>query len=225
MKKFNKEYIQKISDKFKQNAVPENSVPMKKYMKDRFEYFGIKSPERKAILREFFTENALPEFEDLDEIVTDLFQKPEREFHYFAIELTGKFKKVWTEETLVLFEKMATTKSWWDSVDYIKSVCFKPYFLQFPDKRYEITQRWIDSQNIWLQRLSVIYQLGYKDKTDVELLTRNILQLNESKEFFVQKAIGWALRDYARTDAEFVKNFIGNNDLKPLSKREALKHL
>ena len=225
MNKNNSVYIKKIADKFKQNANAENAVPMKAYMKNRFEYFGIKSPRRKIILKDFFAENGLPEFEDLEPIVDKCFNLPEREFQYFAIELCGKFKKHWQEETLSMFEKMAVTKSWWDSVDYIKSVCLKDYFLRFPDKRYEITQCWIDSENIWLQRLSVIFQLGYKDKTDVELLKRNILQLNESDEFFVRKAIGWALRDYARTDAEFVKKFVAENDLKPLSKREALKHL
>lgn len=225
MKRYTKKYVQQISDKFKQNAKLENAVPMKKYMKGHFEYFGIKSPERRIISKEFFAKNSLPEFTDLNEIVDKLFQMPEREFQYFAIELCGKFKKLWTEETLSLFEKMSVTKSWWDTVDSIKSVCFKPYFLKFPDKRYEITQGWINSENIWLQRLSVIYQLGYKDKTDVELLKRNILQLNESSEFFVQKAIGWALRDYARFDAEFTKQFVAENDLKPLSRREALKNL
>lgn len=225
MTKKHSEYVQKIAEKFKQNANAENAKPMKAYMKNRFEYFGIKSPERKIILKEFFVKNSLPEFEDLEPIVVKCFSLPEREFQYFAIELCGKFKKEWREETLSLFEKMATTKSWWDSVDYIKSVCLKDYFLRFPEKLYEITQRWIDSENIWLQRLSVIFQLGYKDKTDVELLMRNILQLNDSKEFFVQKAIGWALRDYARTDAEFVKNFVAKHELKPLSKREALKNI
>ncbi len=225
MKKSNSAYIKNITKKFKQNANPENAVPMKKYMKNRFEFFGIKSPERKIIIKEFFAEKGLPEFIDLNEIIDELFQLPEREFQYFAIELCGKFKKSWTEESLSLFEKMAITKAWWDSVDYIKSVCFKPYFLKFPDRRYEITQRWIDSGNMWLQRLSLIYQLGYKDKTDVELLKRNILQLNKSDEFFVQKGIGWALRDYARFDPDFVKDFVAKTDLKPLSKREALKNL
>lgn len=225
MKKHNSAYINKIAYKFKRHANPENAVPMKQYMKNRFEFFGIKSPERKIIFKKFFTENGLPEFTELEEIVCKLFQKREREFQYFAIELCGKFKKHWQEETLSLFEEMATTKSWWDSVDYIRGVCLKDYFLRFPDTSYKITQRWIDSQNIWLGRLSIIFQLGYKDKTDIELLKRNILQLKNSDEFFVQKAIGWALRDYARCDAEFVKKFVAENDLKPLSRREALKNL
>jgi 3-methyladenine DNA glycosylase AlkD len=120
---------------------------------------------------------------------------------------------------------MTVQRSWWDTVDYIKSACLKEFFLRFPEGRYEITDRWIKSGNIWLQRLSVIFQLGYKAKTDTRLLERNILRLKESDEFFVQKAIGWSLRDYARTDPEFVRRFVLTHQLKPLSKREALKHL
>jgi 3-methyladenine DNA glycosylase AlkD len=218
-------YIEKISEKFRRSVVPENAAPMKKYLKNRFEFFGIKAPERKILLKEFFAANGLPEFAESDAIAEKLFSFPEREFHYFAIELCGKFKKEWREETLALFEKMVVTKPWWDSVDYIKSVCLKDYFLKFPADRYAVTARWIDSENIWLQRLSVIFQLGYREKTDLRLLARNIHALKDSNEFFVQKAIGWALRDYARTDAGFVRKFVADNDLKPLSRREALKNL
>ncbi len=218
-------FIEKISEKLKQNASAENAAPMKAYLKNRFEFFGIKSPERREIFRAFLAENDLPRVEDLEEIIIRLFDLPQREFHYFAIELAGKFKTDWTENSLELFEKMIAAKSWWDSVDSINSVCIKPYFQKFPERRFEITQKWIESENIWFQRLSVIFQLGLKDKTDVELLFRNILQLSRSKEFFVQKAIGWALRDLARTKTETVKTFVAENDLKPLSKREALKNL
>ncbi|MEZ5429522.1 MAG: DNA alkylation repair protein [Pyrinomonadaceae bacterium] len=218
------DYIRKLSEKLQQNAVPENVAPMKAYMKNRFEFFGLKAPQRRALFREFFAAEPLPPANELERNVLALFDLPEREFHYFAIELTGKFKRGWKPETLELFEKMILRRSWWDSVDYIKSVCLKDYFLRFPENRHQITQRWIDSGNIWLQRLSVIFQLGYRDKTDLELLKRNILQLIDSREFFVQKAIGWALRDYARTDPVFVRRFVSEHDLKPLSRREALKH-
>jgi 3-methyladenine DNA glycosylase AlkD len=220
-----REYIKPLATLLKQREDIESGVAMKAYMKNKFEFFGIKSKPRNDLFKQFFAEKGLPKFEDADEIIFDLFARPQREFHYFAIELIGKFRKEWTRETIVLFEKMITMQSWWDSADYIKSVCLKPYFLQFTDETYEITQRWIDSENIWLRRLSVIFQLGFKDKTDVDLLFRNILQLTESDEFFIQKAIGWALRDYARTDPNLVKKFVAENKLKPLSVREALKHL
>ncbi len=218
------QYIKFLEEKLRSHAEPQNAFAMKAYMKNHFEFFGIKSPKRNDLFKQFFAENGLPQFTELEEIILELFSQPQREFHYFAIELIGKFKKHWTRETLALFEKMIVTKSWWDSVDCIKSVCLKPYFLRFDDETWQITQGWIDSENIWLQRLSVIFQLGFKDKTDLELLFRNILQLADSKEFFVQKAIGWALRDYARTKPDLIKIFVTENNLKPLSVREALKH-
>ncbi len=120
---------------------------------------------------------------------------------------------------------MAKTKSWWDSVDTINIFCIKPYFAKFPDDTFAITQAWIDSNNIWLQRLSIIFQLRLTNKTDIKILERNILQLRDSEEFFVQKAIGWALRDYWRTDPDWIVDFAKKHELKPLSKREALKHI
>ncbi len=218
-------YIRELSKSFKHHSNPENAVKMKGYMKNRYEFFGIKAPERRKLQNEFIRENGLPEFEKLESIVFKLFELPEREFHHFAIELCRKLIKHWKPETIKLFEKMVLTNSWWDSVDAMNKYEIKPYFAKFPETTYSITQSWIDSQNIWLQRLSIIFQLRLTDKTDTEILTRNILQLNGSNEFFIQKAIGWALRDYWRTDPEWVKNFVAKNELKPLSKREALKHV
>ena len=118
---------------------------------------------------------------------------------------------------------MAATQSWWDSVDSINIFCIKPYFAKFPENTGSISQTWIDSNNMWLQRLSIIFQLRLTDKTNTKLLKRNILQLKDSDEFFIQKAIGWALRDYWRTDPQWVIKFVKAVDLKPLSKREAFK--
>lgn len=218
-------YIQPLAERLAANADAETAKWARSYMKDHFEFFGIKSPLRNALFKEFRAENGLPEFEDLAPIVMELYAQPERDFHYFAIELTAKFKKQWTLRTLPLFENMAVTKSWWDSVDYINSVCIRPFFKKFPVDKYEITQKWIDSGNMWLQRLSIICQLGLREKTDTTLLSRNILQLNTSNEFFIQKAIGWSLRELSKSMPDTVLAFVENNELKPLSRREALRLL
>lgn len=219
------QYLKHLSEKLEPHTDPEYAVQMKAYLRNQFEFLGIRSPERNALFKDFFAEHGIPEFESLPDTIDELFERQEREYHYFAIELARRSRKKWTAGSVELFESMAVRRSWWDTVDYIKSACLRDYFQEFPEGRYEVTDRWLDSGNIWLQRLSVIFQLGYKNKTDTKLLERNILRLIGSEEFFVQKAIGWALRDYARTDPEFVLRFVRSHDLKPLSRREALKHL
>lgn len=218
-------YLRPLIKQFKQHSDGENAVKMKSYMKDRFEFYGIKSPQRQKIIKEFIAENGLPESGSVENIVFECFEMPEREVHYFAIEFCGKLSQSWKPKTIKLFEKMALKKSWWDSVDSINTSCVKPYFANFPGDTDSITQSWIDSGNIWLQRLGIIFQLRLTGNTDTKILARNILQLKDSGEFFVQKAIGWALRDYWRTDPDWVIKFVKENELKPLSKREALKRI
>jgi len=218
-------YLKPLAKEFKNNADPVKARQMKAYMKNRFEYFGFNAPTRKELIREFVAKYGEPEYKDIEEIVFELFKRPQREFQYAAIELCGKTKREWDEESLELFEKMAVTKSWWDSVDSVNSICIRPFFLAFPMYRKKHTLRWIKSNNMWLQRLSIIFQLRYKEKTDTGLLTRNIELLKESDEFFIQKAIGWALRDYGHSHPEWVIDFVAETELKPLSRREALKRL
>jgi 3-methyladenine DNA glycosylase AlkD len=150
---------------------------------------------------------------------------PEREFQYVAMEYVKQAKKSWDKRLPSLFESWVGEDSWWDMVDFLAPQILGPYFLKFPEDRDVWIQRWMDSGNFWLQRFCLIFSLGYKGKTDTMLLAKNIQALSSSKEFFIQKAIGWALRQYARTDPEWVIDFVGNNALAPLSKREALKHL
>ena len=219
------DYVESLKAELAPHADPEYASQMKAYLRNQFEFLGMKSQFRNELFKEYFAENGLPEFLLLGPTVDELYSLEHREFHYFAIELAKRFRKKWTAETVKLFESMAVRRSWWDTVDYIKSACLKDYFRMFPEGRYEITDRWIRSGNIWLQRLSVIFQLGYRADTDTRLLKRNIGRLKGSDEFFVQKAIGWALRDYARTDPDFVRDFVEANELKPLSRREAMKHL
>jgi 3-methyladenine DNA glycosylase AlkD len=137
----------------------------------------------------------------------------------------GKTHKNWPKEIIQTFEKMLVNKSWWDSVDFINSELLGRYFKKYPEKIRPVTEGWMASNHIWLQRSCLIFQLNYKKQTDTGLLSEYILRLNDSNEFFIQKAIGWALRQYARTDAAWVKDFVEKTPLKPLSKREALKHI
>jgi 3-methyladenine DNA glycosylase AlkD len=120
---------------------------------------------------------------------------------------------------------MLTHKSWWDSVDSTNSNVIGKYFIKFPALLEPTTQKWNDTSNIWLQRMSILFQLPYKEKTNTELLEKYIVNRMDSNEFFVNKAIGWALRAYAYTNKKWVIRFVKDHpQLSNLSKREALKH-
>ena len=218
-------YLEPLIKSFKENTDPATAEPMAKYMKNLFPYLGIKTPKRKEIFSYFIKENGLPEIAELKQITLDLWDLPEREFQYVAIGLLQKFTKKWDKDFIDLFEQLIITKSWWDSVDGLASWLVGEHFKRFPKMRNEYIDRWIRSGNMWLQRTCLLFQLSYKEDTDVLLMENLIICLNGSKEFFINKAIGWILREYSKTDARAVIKFIENNQLAPLSEREALKWL
>jgi len=218
-------YLKPIVKSFKENINPANAEPMSKYMKNLFPYLGIKTPKRKELLKDFIKEYGLPELSELKEITIELWDLPEREFQYTAIGLLRKFVKKWDADFIDLFEHLVIRKSWWDSVDGIASWLVGEHFQRFPELQDKYIGKWMSSGNMWLQRTCLLFQLHYKEETDEMLMGSIIMSLNTSKEFFIQKAIGWALREYSKTDAEAVINFLDNNELATLSRREALKWL
>lgn len=129
------------------------------------------------------------------------------------------------KERIDLYEYLIVNKSWWDTIDYSASNLVGVHFQKFPELIQPYTEKWMDSGNMWLQRTSLLFQLKYKKATDLELLTDYIHQLQGSKEFFINKAIGWILREYSKTNAAWVVDFVNSNQLAPLSHREALKWL
>jgi 3-methyladenine DNA glycosylase AlkD len=219
------DFTKKLIALLSTHADADKAKAMSAYMKNHFPFFGIKSPERTELLKQFQRENTPSPYSELFEVISEFFEQPQRELHYCAIEILAKRKKDWQKHDIAFFEKLLITQSWWDSVDTISSGVISPYFVKFPDQIRPVTERWMASNNIWLQRVCLIFQLSYKYKTDFALMSEYILRLKESDEFFIQKAIGWALRQYARQNPTGVKYFIENNTLKPLSKREALKHI
>jgi 3-methyladenine DNA glycosylase AlkD len=198
---------------------------MQQYMRNQFEFLGVNSPKRKTIEKAFYKQNGLPQYADLADIVTEAWATDEREIQYFAMDLVERMRKYWQPDVIVLIEMMLVKKSWWDTVDFVASHLVGQYFEKFPAERIAITSRWNTSDNMWLQRSSIIFQLFYKKNTDTYLLFSHIRTHIGSKEFFLQKAIGWALRQHTRTDADLVKDFVNTHDLAPLSRKEALKLL
>lgn len=218
-------YIENLAKIYSTHQNPENALAMKKYMRNQFEFFGIKTPQRNILDKQFLSTEGLPHYEDLSIILKILWQKPEREFQYFGMVLMEKFIKKIQEEDVLLLEWLITHKSWWDTVDLIASHLVGGYFKKYPQNISTQTQQWMKSENIWLQRTCILFQLQYKDKIDVDLLFDLIEELKEKKEFFIQKAIGWALRQLSKTKPALVQNFVENSALAKLSTKEALKHI
>jgi 3-methyladenine DNA glycosylase AlkD len=219
----NHEYSDKLITRLKDHQNSENQEAMEAYMKNQFQFFGIKTPERTALFRDFLKENGKPSLEELPAIVRSLWFEPQRECQYVALGLIDKQSRYLTKEHLPLLEEMIVTKSWWDTIDHIASYHVGEIYQKEEDDTY--LEKWIHSENMWLNRIAILYQLKYKVKTDEDRLFRYILLHQKSKEFFIQKAIGWALREYSKTNPEAVKNFIASEELAPLSKREGLKHV
>jgi len=195
-------------------------------MRNKFDFFGIKTPKRRQLLKEIWKENEQEVATNVRSIATLLFEKTQREFHYCAIEiLTKELNKNYKKEDVKLIEKLITTNSWWDTVDGISKNILGQYLTEFPDCTASTISKFSDADNMWLNRSAILFQLGYKDKTDFGLLKVICIKHKSSSEFFIQKAIGWALREYAKTNPKAVKKFVATNDLKPLSRKEALKNL
>lgn len=202
------------------------AAPMEAYMKNNFPFLGIKTTPRRILFKEIWNLHKEEIKQNAREIAWELFSKKEREFHYCSIEILMKeLKKKYLKEDIQLIEKMIVTHSWWDSVDTIAKYLLGNYLTQFPEEIPNVINRFSSSDNMWLNRSSILFQLDYKAKTDAELLFSICEIHKDSKEFFIQKAIGWALRDYSRFNPKEVTEFVTKTDLKPLSKREALRNL
>ncbi|MBM3180533.1 MAG: DNA alkylation repair protein [Chloroflexi bacterium] len=219
-------YVLSLKTLFKQNANPAQAGPMKKYMRDQFDYLGIKTPLRVALQNEFIKENGLPPLDELDSISRDLWGLPQREFQYTATSLIGRLENKLEPEFITTLEYLLVTKSWWDTVDTIAGNAVGTHFKRFPKVREKYLKKWRKADNFWLRRTALLFQLGYKKDTDFDLLCEIIHENLGSDEFFINKAIGWALRQYAWTDPKPVKKFVkATKELHPLSRREALKNI
>ena len=219
-------FINQLETTFQTHENTENSLAMVKYMKNHFAFYGIKTTDRRLLLKEIWNANKDEIKTNVQNIATSLYTKKQRELHYCAIEIVireckGNYKK----SDIHFIEKLLTTNSWWDSVDIISKYILGQYLLEFPDAVEDTIEKFSNSDNLWLNRSAILFQLGFKEKTDFDLLKAICLQHENSTEFFIQKAIGWSLREYAKTNPSQVIDFVTNSNLKPLSKKEAVKNL
>ncbi|MCX8149073.1 DNA alkylation repair protein [Thermaurantimonas aggregans] len=200
---------------------------MEAYMRNQFAFIGVPAPVRKSIQKQWFKEVAsVKTSEDLIELVKLLYESNEREFQYTAIDLLAARHRLLSDVQMQnLLEKCITTKPWWDTVDFLATNIVGKWLYDRKELQKEIGQRWLNSKHLWLMRSALLFQLKYKEKTDFDLLHHYILSLADHRDFFIQKAIGWALREYSKTNPKQIDTFVKQHDkiLSNLAKREALK--
>jgi len=218
-------YLRPLILQFEQHANAAHASGMKAYMLNQFNFAGIKTPLRDSIVHPFLKEHKLTSATMLEKIVKELWKMDHRELQYAAIDLFKTHHALWKPGSIKMIEYCITHKSWWDTVDGIASDWLWTFFELYPELKLPVTKTWNQSNNIWLQRSSLLFQKRARKNTNTQLLSTYILHLSSSKEFFIQKAIGWALREYSKTDPDWVSNFVAKSKLAPLSKREALKRI
>lgn len=218
-------YLQKANTILLETGIYEVAEKQSAYMRNKFPFYGLTAPQTKPIFNELFKNYGKFTGVDLIAFVRLCFENEYRETHYLGILMVEKQIKKQKLDFSNFLEEMIITNSWWDSVDWISKMV-GIHFLRFPEQIKLVTRRWMDSENIWLQRVAIIFQRYKNYPTDEDLLYQYILEIKPSQEFFLQKAAGWALRDHSKEKPESVRNFIEENpDLSALTIREARKYL
>lgn len=218
--------IKKLRLVLEEAADPGEIKAMAAYMKNEFAFLGLHSAELRRVSKPFLQAADDVDGDDLIAFVHQCWLQPEREFRYVGANLTRKHVAKLDPSHLPDVEHFIVTDSWWDTVDSLAAWTVGPLVAANPEL-VTVMDQWIDDDNLWLNRTAILHQLSYKEATDAERLFRYCRQRADHRDFFARKAIGWALRQYARVDPDAVRRFLADNDavLSGLSKREALKHL
>jgi 3-methyladenine DNA glycosylase AlkD len=226
----NRKLIRAINAALAERADPKKAPQMQAYMKSEMPYLGVAAPALRAACKEIFPQHALNDAKDWSETCLELWRSAKhREARYAAIELTGQrpYSQYWDLDAMPMFEEMIVTGAWWDYVDAIATNRVGPILKKHPGPMKKAMRQWSKSKDMWKRRTSILCQNRFKEETDLELLYDCIEPSIGSNEFFLRKAIGWALRELAKTNPKEVVRFVSDNEerLSGLSKREALKTL
>lgn len=216
--------MRELFQTFYQQADPEQAVKMSAYMKGNFPFLGISTPLRRQLSKDFLKEAKRKGKIDWA-FVEECWQMAEREFQYLATDYLETMQVYLTEDDLPSLKQLVVTKSWWDTVDSLDRTIGN---INFPSPAVDQTMlAWSISDNIWLRRIAIDHQLLRKEKTKEELLEAILVNNLNQSDFFINKAMGWALRDYSKTNPAWVRQFIADYqlDLSPLTIREGSKYL
>ncbi|MGV8956530.1 DNA alkylation repair protein [Lactococcus lactis] len=229
-----------IIEEFRQYKNEENAEKQAAYLRHQFEFIGLKTPERRLLAKDFLKEKKADKQIDW-ELVFEFWNLPEREFQYLALDYLHQMKKWLIFDDMEKIKKLTVSKSWWDTVDALDELVGhllltgRKQATENDSTAYEqvktLVKEWAQAENFWIRRIAIDCQLSFKNQTDLELLSynieKNLLGSSFADEFFIMKAIGWALRDLAKTNSAWVIKFIEEheNKMAKLSIREASKHL
>ncbi len=218
--------IEPLRTAFEAEASADAAVSMAAYMRGQFEFFGLTSPERRAITKPLIREAKKADPELVVSFAEACWAEPQREFRYVGTEILRANAKHLQADDLPRVRALIQADSWWDTIDPLAAWVVGPIVTNFPDLAYEMDD-WIDDPDFWVARTAILHQLGYKDATNADRLFAYCDRRASDPEFFIRKALGWALRQYARVDPDAVAIYVAENDeeLSGLTKREALKHI
>jgi 3-methyladenine DNA glycosylase AlkD len=219
------ELLQQIESVFSKNVDPERATFMEAYMRHQFKFLGLGSPQRKALTKPFLKQSVLPPIEELPSMVRSLWGMEFREYQMVALDLLNRYEKRLTPNHFELLHYSIIHKSWWDTVDGIASNPLGTLVKHHPVEGYRTLDKWERSGHLWLIRSCILFQLKYQLNTNEEYLFGIIRRQAHHPDFFIRKAIGWALRQYGKYHPKKVLSFVERFPLSGLSKREALKHL
>lgn len=218
--------VERLAEAFPLAADPARAEQQSAYLRDQFVFFGIGAPQHKAILSAALRGLGRPTLADVEAFARTGYAHDEREWHYAAVKTARRHAKLLEPTSMPLVHHLVVTHSWWDTVDEIASHLAGTLVERHPATA-EVMDEWVMSDHLWLARTAILHQLRFKERTDTDRLFGYCLARADESDFFYRKAIGWALRQYARTDPAAVREFCEANEhrLSTLSLTEAQKNL
>ncbi|ADI00145.1 DNA alkylation repair protein [Salisediminibacterium selenitireducens] len=216
--------LTELTNAFEQVKDPHKAEKMAAYMKNQFPFFGVQATERRQITGPLFTSWQVTKKPVDWGFIHELWMMPEREYQYVAMDLLKRMEKKLGPGDLEELKTLIGTKSWWDTVDGLASGPVGRIVKAYPEA-VDVMDAWVTDEDLWVRRTAILHQLSYKADTDEDRLLTYCRRHAEDPAFFIAKAIGWALREYGKTNPEAVRDFVHATPLRPLSRREALKHI
>ena len=221
------ELVRFVQSRLAPLACAENARAMAAYMKSEMPFYGVKTPDRRPISREAVRRFPPEDRQAYERGVLALWRLPHREEKYAAIAYARGFRAHIGLASLPLYERFVREGRWWDFIDEIAAHLVGKVLLDHRDDVRPLMDRWVADDDMWIRRTAILSQLRHKQRTDAERLFAYCLARAHEKEFFIRKAIGWALREYSYAAPEAVRDFIvaHRDELSPLSVREGAKRL